>query len=64
MNANQEAVSEFRKGERVGPTKIYKCCFCKKRSADGLDMSPTDDGREFCNDVNACLRRKLAKRVK
>jgi len=59
MTANQEAISNFRHVERVGPTKIYRCCECKKHSRNGLDMSPTDDGKNICNDGKACERRQL-----
>jgi len=59
MTANQETISNFRQGERVGSTKIYKCRECKKHSRDGLDMSPTDDGKNICNDGKTCERHQL-----
>lgn len=65
MTAEQEAISEFRRGERVGPTRVYKCFLCGIVSREGgLDMSPVDDGEGVCNDCRACDgRRAKAVRV-
>jgi len=58
MAAHQEAIFEFRRNERVGSSTVYRCCECGHSNFHGLDMSPTDDGEEVCNDGKLCEQRQ------
>lgn len=52
MIAEQEAIIDFRRGERV-TTKVYRCCECGRDTRNrGYDMNPiTENGIETGEDI-------------
>ena len=55
MNAEQEAIIDFRRGEQVKPS-VYVCCECGRGSRNsGYDMNPIvengiETGENICED--------------
>jgi hypothetical protein len=53
-----DSISAFRAGERVGPSKVYKCCACGFRSFDGNKFGELYDGSDICVDDAMCEKRQ------